>query len=111
MASNVEISGNLTNCQYFRLGQSISCSSMESIALGYLNINIERIKQLKESRRDDSQGFVRDVIQEWACQNPDNQVQVRIRSILIISVMALVADRGEEGWPRGPCLPHPYWVL
>ena len=72
MASNVR--GNLTNYQYVRLGQSISCFSMESIALGYLNIDEEKIKQLKESRRDDTQGFVRDVIKEWACRHPDNQV-------------------------------------
>ena len=77
MATNDDDRGNLTGYQYVRLGQIISCSSMESIALGYLNINIERIKQLKESRREDPQGFVRDVIEEWACRHPSDQVQVR----------------------------------
>ena len=89
MASNdnLEISGNLTDYQCVRLGQSISCSSMESIALGYLNINEEKIKNLKAARRDDTEGFVRDVIKEWACRNPGDQIQVRIRSILIISML------------------------
>ena len=78
MATNDKNGDNLTGPQYMRLGQVISCSSIESIALGYLNIKIDRIKQLKESRKEDPEGFVRDVITEWACRNPDNQVQVRI---------------------------------
>ena len=51
MASNVEISGNLTNYHYVRLGQSISCSSMESIALGYLNIDEEKKKIYEGSEK------------------------------------------------------------
>ena len=78
MATNNDEQGNLTGYQYVRLGQVISGSNMESIALGYMNINIERIKQLKGSRREDPQGFVRDVIHEWACRHPVNQVQVKI---------------------------------
>ena len=76
MAANDDDRGNLTGFQYVRLSQVISCSI--SLALGYLNIRMERIKQLKESRREDPQGFVRDVIKEWACRHPDNQVQVSI---------------------------------
>ena len=78
MASNSEDCGKLTGRHYILLGQSISCTNTEVIALGYMDIDIERIKQLKESRRDDPRGFVRDVINEWACRHPDNQVQVRI---------------------------------
>ena len=77
MATNDRDSGNITGPQYVRLSQVISSSNMESIALGYFDINIDRIKQLKEARREDSQGFVRDVIQEWACRHPGNQIQVR----------------------------------
>ena len=106
MASNVEISGNLTKYQYVRLGQSISGNNMESIALGYLNIDQEKIKQIREVRLQNPEGFVRDVIKEWACRNPDNQVQVRIRSILIISVMASVADRRGRV-AKGAMPPHP----
>ena len=50
---------------------------MESIAIGYLNVDEEKIKNLKAARRDDMEGFVRDVIHEWACRYPVNQVQVR----------------------------------
>ena len=64
MATNDDGQGNLTGYQYVRLGQVISCSSIESIALGYLNINREKIKQLKEARRQDAEGFVIDVIEE-----------------------------------------------
>ena len=78
MAANDENSENLTNYQCVRLSQVVSGSKMESIALGYLNFDEEKIKQLKESRRDDTEGFVRDVIKEWACRNPSDQVQVRI---------------------------------
>ena len=77
MATNYGDGDNLTGPQYMRLGQVISCSSIETIALGYFDIKIDRIKQLKDSRKDDPQGFVRDVINEWACRHPDNQVQVR----------------------------------
>ena len=77
MATNDNDQGNLTGYQYVRLGQVISCSSMESIALGYLDIDIERIKQLKESRREDPQEFVRNVVQEWTYRHPSDQVQVR----------------------------------
>ena len=72
MASNVEISGNLTNYQYVRLGQSISCSSMESVALGYLNIDEEKIRNLKAARRDDTEGFVR----RWFCERCDQRMDV-----------------------------------
>ena len=77
MASNAEISGNLTDYHRVRLGQVIACSHMESIALGYLNIDEEKIRNLKAARRDDTEGFVRDLIKEWAYRNPDNQIQVR----------------------------------
>ena len=77
MATNAETIGNLTGYQYVRLGQVISGSSMESIALGYLNITREKIKQLKEARRQDMEGFVIDVIEEWARRNVSDQVQVR----------------------------------
>ena len=77
MAANDGDSGNLTGPQYVSLSEVISCSKMESIALRYLNIKIERIEQLKESRKEDPQGFVRAVIYEWACRHPENQIQVR----------------------------------
>ena len=87
MASNSENHGNLSSYQYVRLGQVISCSKMESIALGYLNIEEGKIEQIRTSRREDMEGFVRDIIKEWACRNPNNQVQVRVLcSILKIMI-------------------------
>ena len=84
MATNTETSRNLTGHQYFCLGRAISCSKMESIALGYLGVETERIKNLKEARRDDMEGFVRDIIQDWAYRNPDDQVQVRSATFIIV---------------------------
>ena len=78
MASKDDENGNLTGYQYVRLGQVISGSNMESIAIGYININRDKIKQIRESRRQDTEGFVRDVIEEWTCRNPNYQVQVSI---------------------------------
>ena len=102
MATNEETYGNLTGYQCVRLGQVISCSNMESIALGYLNINRDKIKQIKESRREDVEGFVRDVIEEWGRRNPGNQIQVRI--IHLYGIITVV-DLGSEGnRERGPPL-------
>ena len=78
MASISDNKGNLTNHQCVRLGQVISCSNMESIALGYMNIDEEKIKHIREVRLHNPEGFVRDLIKDWACRNPDNQMQVRI---------------------------------
>ena len=64
MASNLEIQGNLTNYQYVHLGQVISCTKMESIALGYLNIEEGKIEQIRKARREDTEGLVREVIKE-----------------------------------------------
>ena len=76
MASNDETNGHLTGHQLMSLGQAISCHNIETIAVGYMEMDMEKIKNLKAARRDDSEGFVRDDIKDWACRNPDNQVQV-----------------------------------
>ena len=83
MACNSQSQGNLTNNQCVRLGRVISGSKMESIALAYMNVEGERIKQLKEARREDREGFVRDLIEDWACQpeNKGNQVQVKLSQL------------------------------
>ena len=78
MASNSQSQGNVTNNQYVRLGRAISGSKMESNALGYMNVDDEKIKQLKEARRDDTELFVRDVIQELACQPENEKNQLRV---------------------------------
>ena len=51
---------------------------MEVIALGFMDIDMEKLKNLKEARKEDKEGFVRDIIETWACRNPGDQVQVRM---------------------------------
>ena len=53
---------------------------MESIALGYLDIEEGKIKNLKAARGEDKEGFVRDLIKEWACRNSENQVQIILKN-------------------------------
>ena len=77
MASNEDIRENLTGYHIVRLGQVILPSSMESIAIGYMNIEIDKLKHLKAASTNNPEIFVRDLIQEWANRNPHNQIQVR----------------------------------
>ena len=73
-----ETSGRLTNRQYVRLGRAISSPDIESIALGYLNIDDEIIKSLRYEHRGNSEAFNRDILKRWAYRNPgSNQVEVR----------------------------------
>ena len=73
-----ETSGRLTNRHYVRLGRAISSPDMESIALGYLNIDDEIIKSLRYEHRGNSEAFNRDILKRWAYRNPgSNQVKVR----------------------------------
>ena len=70
--------GQLTKNQIVRLGRAISSRDMESIALGYLDIEEETIKNFRDARRDNLEAFNRDIIRHWICENPEpNQVQVR----------------------------------
>ena len=75
------LKGRLTNRHYVRLGRAISSSDMESIAVGYLNIDKAVIKSLKDSHRENTEAFNRDIIEKWAYRNsgPD---QVKVRLIL-----------------------------
>ena len=72
--------GQLTNNQIIRLAAAISSRDMESIALGYLGIEEETIKNFKEARRDNLEAFNRDIIQHWVCKNPEpNQAEVLVQ--------------------------------
>ena len=66
----------LTNNQIVRLARAISSRDMESIALGYLDIEEETIKNLRDVRRDNVEAFNRDIIRHWMHKNPLDQVQV-----------------------------------
>ena len=66
----------LSNKQIQRLGAAISQTNMESIALGYLDIDYEIVMSAIASRGQNGQGFNRDMIVRWANKNPANQVEV-----------------------------------
>ena len=89
-----ESSGRLTNRHYVRLGRAISSPDMESIALGYLNINEEIIKSLRYEHRGNSEAFNRDILKKWAYRNPGaNQVEVR-KKLVTIPLLAIIAKYG-----------------
>ena len=52
----------LTNNQLVRLGRSIAKQDMKSIALGYLDLDKETIRNIESENRDDPESFNRDVI-------------------------------------------------
>ena len=83
-------SGEMTNRQYVELGRAISRPNMESIALGYLNIDQETIDSLKVTHRENPEAFNREVLRAWAYKYavPD-QVKVRgcFVTFLVQSVM------------------------
>ena len=68
---------SLSNKQIQRLGAAISQPDMETIALGYFNIDYEILMSARAFRGGDYQAFNRDMIVRWANKNPTNQVQVR----------------------------------
>ena len=83
MATRYE--GQLTNNQIVRLATAISNRDTESIALGYLGIEEETIKNFKDARRDNMEAFNRDVIQHWVHKNPEpNQIEVSLTKLLVI---------------------------
>ena len=85
MGDNCEdLSGQLTNRQYVQLGRAISSPDMESIALGYLNIDLMIIKSKQFDHRGNSEAFNRDILKRWANRNPGpDQVQVRYISDIL----------------------------
>ena len=67
----------LTNNQIVRLARIISSRDMESIALGYLEIDDPKIKNIKHENRDNMEAFNREIIRHWMHKNPEpNQLQV-----------------------------------
>ena len=63
------LGGQLKNNQIVRLARAISSRDMESIALGYLDIEDETIRNIKAARHGDMEGFNRDVIKTWLNMN------------------------------------------
>ena len=72
----------LTNKQRVKLAAKISKSSMKSIALGYLDLDEETIKNLDDTNKDDVEGFNRDVLKMWENKNYGrNEVQVGVFTV------------------------------
>ena len=67
----------LTDEQIVRLAQNISAPDMETIALGYLDMNPETVVNRKVETRGDFKAFNRDILRDWSYKNegPD-QVKV-----------------------------------
>ena len=64
----------LTNRQIQQLAAAISQGDMESIALGYLNIDNSIVKNMK--REETGEAFNREVIYHWRNKNPKKQTMV-----------------------------------
>ena len=66
----------LTQKQIVDLARTISAVNMESIALGYLGLEIEHVMNLKAGNIDNPEAFNRNIIRTWSNMTVDNQVQV-----------------------------------
>ena len=74
--------GKLTNHHKVRLARAISSSDMESIALGYLGVEEETIKNLKAEHRENIEAFNRSLIRNWMHRNAGNcQTKVNVSLI------------------------------
>ena len=74
----------ITNKQRVRLAAKIEKPHMKSIALGYLDLDEETIKNLEEENKNDVEAFNREVLKKWEYKNNgSNQVKVSkfVRSI------------------------------
>ena len=85
----------LTNRQIVRLAAAISTSDMETVALGYLDLDEAVLKSLKTEKRDDPEGFNREVLRRWSNMN-HGQVKVGFFQ----NVMLLTECRGFKWWGR-----------
>ena len=71
--------GDLTDGRIERLAPIIASRHMESVAEGHMNISFETITDLKDKHATDAKAFNRQIIRQWAQENPGvDQVQVCI---------------------------------
>ena len=73
--------GKLTNWQYVHLAYAISIQAMESIALGYLGIELEVIDSLKEEHKNNTEKFKRELLRIWAYKNSGSD-QVKVARLI-----------------------------
>ena len=74
-------SDQITENQTVRLAAAISENDMMAIAEGYLDMEPEKVKNMKQDASN-SEEFNRKVIRHFRNQNPENQVQVN--SLLLL---------------------------
>ena len=60
-----EPAGRVTQRQIVRLGAAISADNMESIAEGYMDIDPETVKNLRDENRGKAEAFNRAIIRYW----------------------------------------------
>ena len=70
-------SGRISESQIARLARVISTDNMDSIAVGYMDLDDAIVKNLRVKSRSNPHEFIRDLIRTWAYRNPGpNQVKV-----------------------------------
>ena len=101
--------GRLTNQHYVQLARAISSRDMETIAQGYLGIDIETIVSLKDEHRGNAEAFNRDVLNRWARKHPDgNQIKV---SVHCISIYFSVPQWQVQDFPKEGALTLLFWPI
>ena len=77
MASKLDDKGMLSTRHIARLAPVISDTDMETIALGYLGVKEEMVKQLRQENKGHSEAFNRAVLTKWKNMNSGmDQVKV-----------------------------------
>ena len=67
----------LTDKLIAELSRNVAGGKMESLALGFLGADGDRVEALKEEHRGKAEPFNRNILRDWRNSNPvDNQVQV-----------------------------------
>ena len=77
MASKPDDKGMLSTRHIARLAPVISDTDMETIALGYLGVKEEMVKQLRQENKDQSEVFNRAVLTKW--KNMSSQRKIKLR--------------------------------
>ena len=77
MASKPDDKGILSTRHTARLAPVITDTDMETIALGYLGIKEEIVKQLRQENKGQSEAFNRAVLINWKNMNSGND-QVKV---------------------------------
>ena len=55
------------------MAASMPADAMETIAEKYMDISFEQIMDLKDKNRQDAVAFNKEIIEQWASQNPESE--------------------------------------